>query len=215
MMDFQCIRRPAPNGKDVSAIYHQGNLWMSQDSLGVLLSTTTQAVNQHVAEIRKQIPDAHERKFCIMKDEGMRRMQRKIVHLPIEVSHAVALRARSWDELNWIVELAKSAGLNRDFYKVIPVKERDFSELLTGILNGVTPVERQYSVGKYRIDFYLPEHNIAVEYDEKEHLKTADEDRRREDAILQMIQGVKFIRVAEGMEIDGLNRVVKALHVGF
>lgn len=49
---------------------------------------------------------------------------------------------------------------------------------------------------KYRIDFYLPEFNLAIEYDEKQHQQKENKikDRQREEEIKEVL-GCKFIRL--------------------
>jgi len=48
--------------------------------------------------------------------------------------------------------------------------------------------------GKYRIDFYLPEFNLAIEYDEGQHNYQQEEDKQREEEIKKEL-GYKIIRL--------------------
>jgi very-short-patch-repair endonuclease len=60
--------------------------------------------------------------------------------------------------------------------------------------------EKQYYImcenGNYFLDFYFPEINIAIEYDEKQHFlpKNIINDKKREDDIIQEM-GCEIIRV--------------------
>ena len=55
-------------------------------------------------------------------------------------------------------------------------------------------IESQYSVGTYLIDAYMPDLKLAIEIDEKHHKNNVDEDKRREDYIVQKL-GCRFIRI--------------------
>lgn len=55
---------------------------------------------------------------------------------------------------------------------------------------------KQYPVLSYRIDLFLPEYNLSVEYDEKEHKYKQEYDRNRENNIADNI-GCKFVRIKE------------------
>ena len=59
-------------------------------------------------------------------------------------------------------------------------------------------IKRQHNVNGYRLDAYIPELNIALEYDEKKHLnnknKKADKQRQLN---IEDILGCKFIRLLD------------------
>lgn len=55
---------------------------------------------------------------------------------------------------------------------------------------------KQYPVLSYRIDLFLPDYNLSVEYDEKEHKYKQEYDRNRENNITDNI-GCKFVRIKE------------------
>lgn len=54
-------------------------------------------------------------------------------------------------------------------------------------------VHRQYPVGKYLLDFYISELNLAIEYDDPSHKYTKEQDQQREKEIKQLI-GCQFVR---------------------
>ena len=56
--------------------------------------------------------------------------------------------------------------------------------------------EKQYPILKYRIDLYIPQFNVAIEYDEKEHEQKREYDYRRQKEIEQ-VTGFKFFRIKE------------------
>lgn len=88
-------------------------------------------------------------------------------------------------------------------------KEEVFSELLYSAF----PLEniiKQYPVKNKRLDFYLPKHNLAIEYDEKYHKYQYIEDLERQTNIESLL-GCKFIRIKEGSEGLGLIQVYEYL----
>lgn len=106
-----------------------------------------------------------------------------------------------------------------------PRKEYLFGELLKGVtkLNWL----EQYPInnGKFRLDFYLP-NVLIVEYDEKHHKSYVEKDLKRINLIREWLNEygefesydekwrIPVIRVIEGEELDGLNRIIQHL-VGF
>lgn len=61
-------------------------------------------------------------------------------------------------------------------------------------IDSITTYESQYSVcnNKYRIDFYFPKLNIAIEYDENHHERQQNEDKVREYEIIRDIYINKY-----------------------
>ncbi len=125
----------------------------------------------------------------------------------------IALRGHYWDELNWLVELAREVSGTKEYYRVLPLKERDFRELLLTLLDGIESVECQYQVGDHFLDFFLPDHGIAIEYDEAHHFRqpAVVADKKREEAIRRAIPSIHFIRVREGQELTKLNELLRIL----
>lgn len=100
--------------------------------------------------------------------------------------------------------------------KELKRKEFDFGEQLKGLLQGLHIVQSQYKVLNYRIDFYIPSLNLAIEYDELHH----ETPRNKSEDIFRQVQIEKlinchFIRVKENSELQGLNEIIKYMHVIF
>lgn len=75
--------------------------------------------------------------------------------------------------------------------------EIEFGQKLKNTFNPLNiEIESQKPMlnGKYRIDFYLPEFNLAIEYDEEQHKYHQEEDKQREEEIKKVL-GCKFIRL--------------------
>lgn len=64
---------------------------------------------------------------------------------------------------------------------------------------------------KYRPDFWFINENLIVEYDEIAHKFQVEEDETREKIIRKHLPNVKFIRVKENFEDDGLKEILTYL----
>lgn len=92
-------------------------------------------------------------------------------------------------------------------------KEESFYQQLQEFLSGLNldmVVETQYPVYNYRIDFYLPEYNLAIEYDELRHKSQVDKDKVRQFQIEAKLN-CTFLRIEEGQEIKGLGQLASLL----
>lgn len=56
---------------------------------------------------------------------------------------------------------------------------------------------RQYSILSYRIDYYIKDLNIAIEYDENDHRSYTYERHELRQALIEKELGCKFIRVSD------------------
>ena len=65
-------------------------------------------------------------------------------------------------------EFAEHLGINVHKHKYTS-KENDSIEIIMKTFHG-EKMERQFKIGNYRIDLYFPEHKIAVECDEFDHI---------------------------------------------
>lgn len=65
---------------------------------------------------------------------------------------------------------------------------------------------------KYRPDFWFIKEDLIVEYDEKAHITQIEQDQRREKIIRKYLPNIKFIRVFEGKEDAGLEKIKQHLN---
>jgi very-short-patch-repair endonuclease len=175
------------------------DLWLSQRTISELLRTTPQNVVLHLRDMSKTDANPVQRSIRLASIEGTRRIVRSIKHFNL-AEHSALLR------------IAADRGVAVPEVRVSPVKERRFSELVLGIFADVTEVETQRRVGAYRIDFVLPEIDLAIEYDEDHHDSPA---RRRADqarqAAIETTTRLRFLRVKQGDEIRGINAILLRL----
>ncbi|SCI75251.1 Uncharacterised protein [uncultured Clostridium sp.] len=87
--------------------------------------------------------------------------------------------------------------LGHDDFVIVDRFETSFGKALTEVLEPMNiEVECQKSMfnGRYKIDFYLPKYNLAIEYDEEQHKYRQEEDKFREEEIINELN-CKFIRL--------------------
>lgn len=89
---------------------------------------------------------------------------------------------------------------------VFEKKEMAFKNLLISALEGygIDNVIHQYKVMDYRIDFYIPELKIAIEYDESNHINYSYEAQELRQWKIENVLGCKFIRLSDEHS-DGYN----------
>ena len=99
---------------------------------------------------------------------------------------------------------------NIDIYVSNERFEISFFKLLKEALKEIdVKLIHQYYVSGYRIDFFIPEYNLAIEYDEEHHKLRTKEDKMRERKISKEI-GCKFIRCSyKDSNIKNLMKVLK------
>lgn len=99
---------------------------------------------------------------------------------------------------------------NIDIYISNERFEISFFKLLKEALKEINiKLIHQHYVSGYRIDFFLPEYNLAIEYDEEHHKLRAKEDKIRERKISKEI-GCKFIRCSyKDSNIKNLMKILK------
>lgn len=126
-------------------------------------------------------------------------------------------------ECNIKSEMALKQLLNVDDKEILYIKptrkEIEFGEMLDKI-TGFT-FDKQYPIdgGKYRLDFIL-KNTLIVEYDEKHHAHKYTDDLKRIEYCIEWLSknegyndGWRYpvIRVKEGEEFEGLNRIIRHL----
>lgn len=196
------------NGMRFRAIISDGAFWISQRVLCLLLGITKANLSFHLRQFRFNDPQMTGELFHVEQTEGIRIVQRDILHYPLEVAQSVALSICKPEKIQPALEIARHNGLKTPNPFITLRKEYQFRELLLGALAGIVCVESQYSVSGYIVDFYIPEANLAIEYDERHHrCHQAPDEARQSD--IECLTGMSFIRVYEGGEIRAINAILK------
>jgi very-short-patch-repair endonuclease len=186
-------------------------VWMTQKAIAELFQKRVNTINEHIKYILKHLEGQNCLKYyTIVKKEGTRKIKREILHYNLDVIFNIAIRGQFFEEFNKLINFANANDVITEFLVFVPIKERKFGNMLKSTLDGVVDIYTQFKVEKYIVDFYISEVGLVIEYDEKHHKKQIDEDEERQKFIEEKL-GVEFIRVNEGEELYGLNRVIKFL----
>lgn len=107
-------------------------------------------------------------------------------------------------------ELKRIQGKKTDFHiKTLKREELIFKEELEIAFEDITKIESQFNVLGYRVDFYLPEHNLAIEFDEVYHENQKEQDLSRQKEIEEEL-GCEFIRIKSEEKLSiGLNKILR------
>ncbi|WP_346938095.1 hypothetical protein [uncultured Clostridium sp.] len=105
--------------------------------------------------------------------------------------------------------LMKYFNISDNFILIKSRFETQFRVLIEESFKNIVNFIPQYSCcnNKYRIDFYSPIYNLAVEYDEGHHKYHKDEDKERELNIWKELH-CNFIRVDKNKELEGINKIM-------
>ena len=99
-----------------------------------------------------------------------------------------------------LLTVALQESFENETITLIPVdrKEIEFLDLLEEALEPFDiKGERQYSILNYRIDYYIPKLNIAIEYDENEHKHYTYEAHDGRQLEIEKELGCRFVRVSD------------------
>lgn len=144
----------------------------------------------------------------VEQTEGSRVVRRSVKAYSNQAVFRLAVRTGKLPEYR---ELCIRYSVSPEIFHVAR-EEVNFAELLRKFLPSEIEIIAQHRVDQYRIDFYLPAYELAIEYDEHRH-KVANrraEDRNRQEFI-ERHYGIRFIRVAQGHEEAGLFSIAQAM----
>lgn len=191
-------------------IRYDNEFWFSQKTISEILGVRSHTINWHLKEIERISSNFKVLKFKITQIEGSREISRNIKHYPLETLFDISMRCNNLDNFNDIIKhLNKKHDVNLDF-QVRPIKEKNFKEILEKTLYDIISFEYQYRINSYIIDFYFPEIDLCVEYDEHYHKYQLNKDKLREESIKKSLE-CDFLRVNEGEELKALNKIIRVL----
>ena len=124
----------------------------------------------------------------------------KVIVLTTEGMIKLVLNSEKFVEkqlfLSWLRDLGL---LDSEFVFLKQRKEMEFASLLIPMakIYGFEVIQ-QFTVGKYRLDFYVKELKLCIEHDGISHKGRASQDRRR-DAFLKK-ENINTLRIVDSME---------------
>lgn len=182
-----------------SLVDEEGNIWFIGKEVASLLEykDTPKAIKQHVKKENRKIMSKEEIKtyknysFKI-NNRGMTIINERGIYSLLENSKIL-----SSDKKQELVNFVNKITGKENVIVLSSRFEIEFGQKLKNTFKPLNiEIESQKPMfnGKYRIDFYLPEFNLAIEYDEEQHNYQQEEDKQREEEIKRVL-GCKFIRL--------------------
>lgn len=82
---------------NVSVLFSDEDVWLTQDQLAEVYRTTQQNISQHIRSIYAdgELPEATHKKFLLVRREGSRQVNREIEHYNLDMIIAVGYRVQS------------------------------------------------------------------------------------------------------------------------
>lgn len=159
-------------------------------------------------------------KIHTVKIEGTNISQKRTDHeIEIESCRKIVFNTKNIEKSEKFYSII-SEELGENFAIVKPIrKEFEFEKMIDEIIKPFGfEIEKQFSIinGRYKIDFIIAGY-IAVEYDECHHESQKEKDIERMkniDRYIEIVNGdyeLKWIRVKEGNEMNGIHEIIKEL----
>lgn len=145
------------------------------------------------------------------------------------ISKDIHLTPKVRKEINFFSELQKRINLYNKAY----IEAFKMACINNPAIERINSTNRVYDIklefqkemcnGKYRVDCYIPEYGVIIEYDEENHKYQQEEDKIREEEILDYLidsenyefDNIDFIRVKEGEEEYYLELILIYLSTAF
>jgi len=195
------------NGHKLKLVSVNNSLWISQKEIGILLDKHYSVISKHIKEISNYV----DTNTILLPQKALDGKTYRIKYYELEVFFNVATKARNPNIVQEIIE--KLDSLLNGTYPIkfkFPTKEYQFKEILEKTFKDIHSFVHQFKIGKYLVDFYFPHAKLVVEYDENGH-RFYKNDNVRENNISKSKKVTRIIRVVEGKEFEGLNKILKYL----
>ena len=115
---------------------------------------------------------------------------------------SLSTKEKAYEFSQWLLNLSNS---NNNIKVIKSRKEIEFMVLLKDFLNEFNIHHiQQYQYENYKIDLYLPEFKIAIEYDEEDHKYYTYKQQEYREQYLKQHLGCKFIRLSDNNS-NGMN----------
>ena len=218
-------------GKEIPVVYGgfgEGQKVVLAKTIAEIHGMNVGNINQRINDNRNRFKDGIDiidlNNDCQFKDfvdeHNLKTSNRtKNIYLLSERGYAILVEIMS-DKTLEVSEAMFRDYFNCNKYVVVSNrKEIEFIECLKQALLpfDITQFERQYSklkCGNYKIDLYLPEINVAVEYDENEHKRYTYEQQELRQKLIEEELGCRFIRVTDKMSHSyNVGKVLKEMFV--
>lgn len=184
----------------------------------------TREINQNLKNLQGKMVEGEDFFFC--KKNELHERYLEGIFIPNNVKRIALFKANGYAKLIKTFIFENNYKIIEETYKFLGGKdninlylpkensENLFKEMLEETLNELKiRVDHQYPAGKYRIDFFIPEYNLAVEYDESYHELKIEEDNKREKEIIKIL-GCNFVRCSyKDSNIKNIIKILKKIGI--
>jgi len=186
------------DGRELRTIYTAKGFWVRGKDIAAILGykNTNDALIKHIDEEDKQTMDAffgpgnaNERRTIYINKKGLTSLIQKN-------------KRANKDIIKWFCD---QFDLNLNL--VLLTKEQEHIGVIASCLHNEI-LETQFTVGKYRIDLYLPKYKIAIECDEYGHKDRDPEYEKEREEYIRKELGCVFYRFNPDMEGFNVYKVV-------
>lgn len=152
-------------------------------------------------------PYCDEKDFAIVKEEVSRHGRyRQEYFISFSLAVKICSTIKSEKSAKLLKFLSDMSGV--EYILVRPKrKELIFVDMLAEMFDLIFEFETQKICGKYRLDLYCVNLNLAIEHDGVHHKFQIEKDQER-DNYLKVEFGIETLRVKEGEELKAINHII-------
>lgn len=197
-------------GKENAMHSYETDIWLSDDELTDLISTRNKLVRDAIYDKHKDVSRRMFCDACFTKIKAEHSNDKKeYLHYKKKLMLERAVRSLEKQAL----DIYRYKDIIEDLWEYIQEQPEKFDssyEMIAAIIliENEIKSKMQYKVGKYRVDFLIPEHKIVLEIDGDMHENTLYKDNNR-DIELRRILGADWETVRIGTKY--LDQNAKAL----
>lgn len=183
-------------GKELEVLEFEGKILFNAKQVGEILEIKN--VNDNISKMNEK--QVFKLTNSIVKDTDFRKLHNTGENFLTESGVSVLISKANKISIKMKQKIIKSFNDNGYNLNLVALtrKEIEFFELLEGVLEPFEYIcHKQYSVNGKRIDFYIEDLNIAIEYDEDNHSSYSYENQEERQKMIEKELGCKFIRLSD------------------
>lgn len=195
-------------GNEVEVFDYNGEILFNPKDVGKCLDLSDVTVRRHIQSMNKNqvikltngnISDVGLTNFRKLNNAGENFLKEAGVY---KIIQCCTTKTEQFKE--GFINSLTVKGLLKDNYRILI--SRPETEFLDQLEESLKPFDltgiRQYKVLNYRVDFYIPNLNIAVEYDENDHKGYSYEKQEGRQSEIEKELNCRFIRVSDNQSND-------------
>lgn len=211
------------NGKRIERKEYNGVPILTSWDIAKIHGKEIRRVNENFKYVREKLI-LNEDYYLILKENSLPFTEdyfipNNVKKIPLFTANGYAKLVKTFvfeNNYKIIEETYKFLGGKENINLYLPQRNSElvFKELLKQALQEFKiSFEHQYQIGKYRVDFFIPEYNLAIEYDESYHELKIKEDSEREKEINKIL-GCDFVRCSyKDSNIKNIIKILKEIGI--